>query len=284
MLAADMGVDAIHDAMQPWGFGQLTGIDLDGEVAGVLPSSAWKERRFHQRWFGGETISIGIGQGYNNFTLLQLAHATAALANGGVALRPHIAKATEDPRSGEITALEAAAPQPLGIRPENIALVRAAMVDVNLTGTGRDAFADAGYRAAGKTGTAQVVGLAANQKYDEKRVAERYRDHSLFIAFAPAEPGAQPRIALAVLAENSGFGARAAAPIARQVLDYYLLGKVPTKPAVPAAGDDQPDAEELQQQEALRDLNQAAEARVDVPVVPVGAATAQPAGNAGSAP
>ncbi|HUN91439.1 MAG TPA: penicillin-binding protein 2 [Burkholderiaceae bacterium] len=277
MLASEMGVDAIHDAMQPWGFGQLTGIDLEGESAGVLPSSAWKERRFKQRWYGGETISIGIGQGYNAFTLLQLAHATATLANDGVAMRPHVVRAIEDPRTGSQVPVDPGPPQRLALRPENLAIVRSAMVDVNLTGTARDAFADAPYRVAGKTGTAQVIAMAANQKYDEKRIAERNRDHSLYIAFAPAEPGARPRIALAVLAENSGFGARAAAPIARQVLDFYLLGKEPSRPALPAAGEDLPDADEMQESETLRAVNQGGEARQDAPAP---AATADP----GSAP
>jgi penicillin-binding protein 2 len=268
MLAADMGVDAIHDFMQPWGFGQPTGIDLEGEASGVLPSSAWKERRFKQRWYGGETISIGIGQGYNSFTLLQLAHATATLANGGVAVRPHVARAVEDPASGEKTLIDFGPPQTMPVKPEYIALVRAAMVDVDLVGTGREAFADAAYRVAGKTGTAQVIAIAANQKYDEKRIAERNRDHSLFIAFAPADPASRPRIAVAVLAENSGFGARAAAPITRQVLDYYLLGKVPTRPALPASTDDQPDADEVQESETLRDVNQATVPPPDGAVAP----------------
>jgi len=149
------------------------------------------------------------------------------------------------------------------ISPENLALVRAAMVDVNISGTAREAFVGAGYKVAGKTGTAQVVGIAANQKYDEKRIAERHRDHALYIAFAPAEPGATPTIALAVLVENAGFGARAAAPIARQVLDYYLLGKEPTRPALPREGDDQPDADEMAQTEALREIDQAASASPD---------------------
>jgi penicillin-binding protein 2 len=242
----------------------------------VLPSSAWKERRFKQRWYGGETISIGIGQGYNSFTLLQLAHATATLANGGVAVRPHVARAIEDPASGEKTLIDFGPPQTMPVKAEYIALVRAAMVDVDLVGTGREVFADAAYRVAGKTGTAQVIGIAANQKYDEKRIAERNRDHSLFIAFAPADPGSRPRIAIAVLAENSGFGARAAAPITRQILDYYLLGKVPTRPALPASTDDQPDAEEMQESETLRDVNQATAPPPEGAVAPPAAPPAPP--------
>jgi penicillin-binding protein 2 len=245
-LANDLGVDAIHDFMQPFGFGQLTGIDLEGELAGVLPSSDWKERRFHQKWYGGETISIGIGQGYNAFTLLQLAHATATLANGGVVMKPHVVRAVEDPRSGELHLTVPSESSRIRLNPANLAFIREAMVGVNLEqgGTARAAFVGAPYRAAGKTGTAQVVGIGANEKYDEKRVEERHRDHSLYIAFAPADAGARPRIALALLVENGGWGALAAAPIARQVMDYYLLGKMPGStvlaqqdhPLDPAAG------------------------------------------------
>ena len=228
-LANDLGVDAIHDFMQPFGFGQLTGIDLEGELAGVLPSSDWKERRFHQKWYGGETISIGIGQGYNAFTLLQLAHATATLANGGVVMKPHVVRAIEDPRSGELHLTVPSESARIKLDPRNLDFIRSAMVGVNSEegGTARAAFVGATYRAAGKTGTAQVVGIAQNEKYNEKNVEERHRDHSLYIAFAPADPGARPRIALALLVENGGWGAMAAAPIARQVIDYYLLGKLP---------------------------------------------------------
>jgi penicillin-binding protein 2 len=231
MLANDLGVDAIHDFMKPWGFGQLTGIDVDGEQAGILPSTEWKMRRLKQRWYPGETISIGIGQGYNSFTLLQLAHATATLANGGTVMRPHLVKAIEDPRTGEQRLTVPKESYRIPVQPEHLRIVREAMVDVNISGTGRWVFQGAPYKVAGKTGTAQVISIKQNEKYDENRVHERHRDHSLYMGFAPAEPGVQPKIALAVLVENGGFGARAAAPIARLVLDYYLLGKVPSAPA-----------------------------------------------------
>ena len=232
-LANDLGVDAIHDFMQPFGFGELTGIDLEGELPGVLPSSDWNERRYHQKWYGGETISIGIGQGKNAFTLLQLARATATLANNGVVMKPHLVKAIEDSQTGKRQLVAAAEAGRVALRPENIAFVRDAMVGVTAdpSGTAYAAFVGSMYRAAGKTGTAQVVGIGQNEKYDERRVEERHRDHSLFIAFAPAEPGVQPRIALALLVENGGWGALAAAPIARQVMDYYLLGKDTTVPS-----------------------------------------------------
>jgi penicillin-binding protein 2 len=231
VLANDLGVDAIHDCNQPFGFGQITGIDLEGELAGVLPSTAWKEKRFHQKWFGGETISIGIGQGYNSFTLLQLAHATATLANGGVVMKPHVVRAIEDPHTGALKLTVPSESARIKLNPQNLDFIRNAMVDVNLSGTGRAAFVGAPYHAAGKTGTAQVVGIAQNEKYNENKIDERHRDHALFIAFAPADPGAKPKIALALLVENAGWGAMAAAPIARQVFDYYLLGKLPAGPA-----------------------------------------------------
>ncbi|HYA66556.1 MAG TPA: penicillin-binding protein 2, partial [Burkholderiaceae bacterium] len=235
-LANDLGVDAIHDFMRPFGFGELTGIDMEGELPGVLPSSEWNERRYHQKWFGGETISIGIGQGKNAFTLLQLARATATLANSGVVMKPHLVQAVEDSRTGKRQPMVTSQSGRIDLRPQNLAFVRDAMVGVTSdpSGTAYAAFVGSPYRTAGKTGTAQVVGIGQNEKYDERRVEERHRDHSLFIAFAPAEPGAQPRIALALLVENGGWGALAAAPIARQVMDYYLLGKEPTPPAATA--------------------------------------------------
>lgn len=228
-LANDLGVDAIHDFMAPFGFGQITGIDLEGELPGVLPSSEWKEHRFHQKWFGGETISIGIGQGYNAFTLLQLAHATATLANGGVVMKPHLVRAVEDPRTGEQRETVPKESGRIRLSAANLAFIRDAMVGVNSEqgGTARAAFVGAPYKVAGKTGTAQVVGIAQNEKYNEKLVEERHRDHSLYIAFAPAGEGETPKIALALLVENGGWGALAAAPIAREVFDYYLLGKLP---------------------------------------------------------
>ncbi|HTN49546.1 MAG TPA: penicillin-binding protein 2 [Burkholderiaceae bacterium] len=231
-VANDLGVDTIHDFMKPWGFGQITGIDVEGEQTGILPSSEWKERRFRQKWFPGETISIGIGQGYNAFTLLQLAHATANLANDGVVMKPHLVKEVENVRTGEKRMTVPKESYRIPIKPEHLKFVQDAMVDVNISGTGRLAFQGAPYKVGGKTGTAQVVGIRQGEKYDESRVAERHRDHSLFIAFAPAE---NPQIAIAVLVENGGFGARAAAPIARAAIDYHLLGK---KPAGPAPSDD----------------------------------------------
>ncbi|MCE3000844.1 MAG: penicillin-binding protein 2 [Betaproteobacteria bacterium] len=227
-LANELGIDPIARFMEKFGFGSRTGIDITGESAGVLPSTDWKMRRFKQKWYAGETISVGIGQGYNSYTPLQLASATATLANNGVMFRPHIVNYVEDIRTREKTPIEPKPLRNLELNPEHLRVVRDAMVGVNKDGTGARAFAGAPYVAAGKTGTAQVIAIKQGEKYIESRVAERHRDHAWFIAFAPAD---QPRIALAVIAENSGFGARAAAPIARQVFDYFLLGKVPQKAA-----------------------------------------------------
>jgi penicillin-binding protein 2 len=226
VLANDMGIDAIARFMGSLGFGSRTGIDIPGEAEGVLPSQEWKRKRFRkpeqQRWYSGETISIGIGQGYNSYTPLQLAAATATLANDGLMFRPHIVNYVEDLRTGEKTYVEPKPLRQLEVRQEHINVIKQAMVGVNKEGTGRRAFMGAPYTAAGKTGTAQVIGIKPGEKYIESKVAERFRDHALFIAYAPAE---KPKIALAVIVENSGFGARAAAPIAREVFDHYLLGK-----------------------------------------------------------
>ncbi len=230
-LANDLGIDAISDFMRPLGFGQKTGIDLgkddSGESKGVLPSKEWKKGRFktpeQQQWYAGETISIGIGQGYNAYTPLQLASAVATLANDGVRYRPHLVRAVENPATGEKKFIE---PQPLARLPwkkENVAIIKKAMNGVLKRGTAAQAFLNAPYEAAGKTGTAQVFSLKGAE-YRAGKIKEHLRDHALFVAYAPLE---KPTIALAVLVENGGFGASAAAPIARQVLDYYLLGKTP---------------------------------------------------------
>ena len=223
-VANDMGVDAIHDFMKPWGFGQLTGIDVEGESPGILPSTQWKMKRYKQKWHPGETISIGIGQGYNTFTILQLAHATATLAADGVVRRPHLVREIEDAATRRREPVAVKEQHRIPLKPEWLELVKSGMVEVNRVGTGRVAFAGAPYVAAGKTGTAQVIGMKQNEKYDASKLAERHRDHSLYMAFAPVDA---PKIALALIVENGGFGAAAAAPIARAAFDYFLLGKVP---------------------------------------------------------
>ena len=231
MLANDLTVDVMHDFMKPFGFGQITGIDLEHERKGVLPSTAWKRSVYkkpaQQKWYAGETISLGIGQGYNTFTPLQLAHAMATLANNGIVMKPHLVKMTEDPQSRQRTLIVAKESARIPLKQENIDFIKNAMVGVTTVagGTGYAVFHDAPYIAGGKTGTAQVIALKAGEKYDAKKTAERQRDHSLFIAFAPAD---KPRIALAIIVENGGFGSAAAAPIVRKALDYYLLGKRPS--------------------------------------------------------
>jgi len=224
MLANDLGIDAIAKFMAQFGFGARTGIDIAGEAAGILPSQDWKMRRFNQKWFPGETISVGIGQGYNAYTPLQLAQAVAIIANGGVAHQPQLVSAIEDFRTRERAAIEPRRLRALGVKKEHLEVVRQALVGVNKEGTAARSFVGAAYVSAGKTGTAQVIGIKQGEKYVESRVQEELRDHSLFIAYAPAD---EPRIALAVIVENAGFGARAAAPLTRKVLDYYLLGKLP---------------------------------------------------------
>jgi penicillin-binding protein 2 len=244
-LANDMGIDAIAGFMGKLGFGAKTGIDLEGEATGVLPSPEWKQRRFskpeHRKWYAGETISIGIGQGYNAYTPIQLALAVATLAANGDMYRPRLVSHVDNVRTGERRHFEAALLRRIPLKAENLEFVKQAMAGVNKEGTGARAFGDAQYTSGGKTGTAQVIGMKQGEKYDEKKVAERHRDHSLFIVFAPVE---SPKIALMVVVENGGFGARAAAPIARAVLDYYLLGKLPEGMVTPpGAGADEADAE-----------------------------------------
>lgn len=228
VLANDLGIDPIARFMALFGFGSRTGIDIAGEATGTLPSTEWKARRFsrpeQKKWYAGETISVGIGQGYNSYTPLQLASAMATLANDGVMFKPHIVNYIEDIRTRDKQQVEPTPLRNLGIRPEHIQVIKQALIGVNREGTGARAFADAPYTSGGKTGTAQVVAIKQGEKYVESRVAEQHRDHALFIAYAPAD---KPTIAVAVVSENSGFGARTAAPIARQVLDYHLLGKLP---------------------------------------------------------
>ncbi len=229
MLANDLGVDTIANFMQPFGFGQPTGIDLQGELRGVLPSTEWKRKAYRkaeqQRWYAGETISLGIGQGYNNFTVMQLANALSTLASGGQRHTPHLVRDIVDVVSGARHPIAPAPVEPLNLNPEYVDVIRHAMVGVNKEGTGAAAFLNAGYESGGKTGTAQVADIKANEKYNAATVAEHKRDNALFIAFAPAD---HPTIAIAMVVENVGFGAQYAGPIARRVMDYWIKGVYPT--------------------------------------------------------
>ena len=229
-LANEMGVDTIHDFMAPMGFGQITGIDLPGEVTGVLPSTDWKRRTYkrpeQRKWYAGETISLGIGQGYNNFTMLQLAQAASIVADGGVKHRPHVVRAVRDPVARVDVPVVQPQPESMGYKPSNIDVVRGGLVSVITSGTARGVFAGAAYQAAGKTGTAQAVTQAQNTKYNAKALEEHQRDHALFMGFAPS---VNPKIAVAVVVENAGWGAGAAAPIARRVMDYWVAGIYPSE-------------------------------------------------------
>jgi penicillin-binding protein 2 len=229
MVANDLGVDTIHDQLKQFGFGELTGIDIAGESKGLLPSTEWKRKAYkrpeQQKWYAGETISLGIGQGYNNYTIVQLADAVSSLANNGVRMKPHLVKEVVDVTTHQEKPV---APQVLGkvnVTPEHLAIVKRAMIGVNIEGTGAAPFKGAKYTSAGKTGTAQVITIKQGEKYNASRIDERQRDHALFIAYAPAE---DPQIALAMIVENGGFGASSAAPIARRVFDFELLGQYPS--------------------------------------------------------
>ncbi len=227
-LANEMGVDLMHAQLSPFGFGRKTGIDLEGEVTGLLPSTAWKKRAYRtpeqQKWYAGETISLGIGQGYNNFTMLQMASATATLVSGGQRFAPRLVREVEDTVSGERRRVGGPEVEALPLRPEDVALITQAMYAVTQEGTSVRSFIGAPYRSGGKTGTAQAVGVKANEKYNAAKLEEHQRDHSLYIAFAPVEA---PALAVAIVVENSGFGSEAAAPIVRRVFDFALSGLAP---------------------------------------------------------
>ena len=231
-LANEMGVDLIHEQLEPLGFGRRTEIDLQGEVTGVLPSTEWKrtDRRFRtaeqKKWYAGETISLGIGQGYNNFTVLQLATAMSTVATGGQRYKPRLVQEIVDVVRHENRRIASDALTPLGLRPADVQVILNAMHGVTMEGTSRQVFAGAAYTSGGKTGTAQAVGLRQGEKYSNIKADERKRDHSWYVAFAPAE---QPTIALAVIVENAGWGSAAAAPIARRVFDYLLAGQYPSE-------------------------------------------------------
>ncbi len=244
MLANDLGVDRIHDFVKQFGFGELSGIDLDNERAGLLPSTTWKRAAFkspeRKRWVPGDTISLGIGQGYNSFTPMEIAKAVATLSNDGVMMKPHLVKAIESGVNLERKPIAPIVESRINLKPENLEVIKHAMVGVTSEpgATAYNVFKGAEYVSGGKTGTAQVVGLKKNEKYN-RNGAERFRDNALYTAFAPAD---HPRIAIAVVVENGNFGAESAAPIARMALDYFLLGKRPAgKEAAPVPKADNSD-------------------------------------------
>ncbi|HEY8622264.1 MAG TPA: penicillin-binding protein 2 [Casimicrobiaceae bacterium] len=238
MLAGETDIDDTYAFLSRFFFGRKTGIDIEGELLGVLPSRAWKRERFKDKWYLGDSISAGIGQGYNAFTPLQQAQAIAIIANDGVALVPHLVKSVENVKDGTVRQIALQATQALNVKPEHLAVIKNALVGVPREGTSARAFVGSKYVSAGKTGTAQVYSLKG-EKYSG-RVDERLRDHAWYVAYAPAD---HPRIAIAVLVENGGFGAQAAAPIARAVFDYYFLGQKTRVPAAPGTGPREPDDE-----------------------------------------
>jgi penicillin-binding protein 2 len=228
-LANEMGVDLMHEQLSPFSFGRKTGIDVDGEVTGLLPSTEWKRKAYKkpelQKWYAGETISLGIGQGYNNFTMLQLASATATLVSGGQRYKPRLVREIEDVVTGERRLKSSDALPPLPLKPEHVELINRALYGVTQEGTSVRSFVGAPYKTGGKTGTAQAVGIRQNEKYNAAKMEEHKRDHSLYMAFAPIEA---PSIAVAIVVENAGFGSEAAAPITRRVFDYALTGVLPS--------------------------------------------------------
>jgi penicillin-binding protein 2 len=261
-LANEMGVDLMHDQLKPMGFGRKTGIDVEGEVTGDLPSTDWKRTRFkkpeQQKWYAGETISLGIGQGYNNFTMLQLASATATLVSGGQRYKPRLVREVEDVLTGQRRPVTGEALEPLAYKPEHVDVIRKALQGVAVEGTSARAFAGAGYASGGKTGTAQAVGARANEKYNAAKLEEHKRDHSLYVAAAPIDA---PTVALAVIVENAGWGSQSAAPLARRVFDYLLLGQYPSEEDVAA----------MREGKALAPIGTVRRA-VDVPLPGAGAA------------
>jgi penicillin-binding protein 2 len=221
-LARSLGIDRMHEYLGHFGFGHRTGIDIQGELAGLLPSREWKRSRRDQPWFPGETIITGIGQGFFLVTPTQLATATAALANGGRIMQPNIVHAEQDGNSDELIPHQPRLLETITIQEqEHWDSVISAMIDVvhSARGTARRIGKDSPYMIAGKTGTAQVFGLKQDEKYDAETIPEKLRDHALFIGFAPAD---NPKIAIAVIVEHGGGGSSVAAPIARIIIDAYL--------------------------------------------------------------
>jgi penicillin-binding protein 2 len=224
-LARTLGIDKLSEYLGAFGLGAPTGIDLPGELAGILPSRAWKQKTQRLPWFPGETLITGIGQGFTLATPLQLSAITAAMATRGQRLRPEMVFAVEHPVSETVTRTDPEARTPVPIPQSSVwETVTDAMQEVvhGPRGTARSIGVRVPYRIAGKTGTAQVFGIAQDEEYVAEEIDKKLRDHALFIAFAPAD---DPRIAVAVIVENGGGGGAIAAPIARKVMDAYLLGE-----------------------------------------------------------
>jgi penicillin-binding protein 2 len=243
-LAEALGIGKLHEALTALGFGVPTGVDVGGERPGLMPSEEWKMQTYKQQWYPGDTVIVGIGQGYLLVTPIQLAHAAAVIAARGKAFRPRLVTAVRDAGTGAVKRLAPVAEPPLDLKDPHMwdVIIEGMVMVTEAGGTAVVATRGAPYKIAAKTGTAQVFSLGQDEKYIAKNVAERLRDHALFIAFAPADA---PKLAIAVLVENGGHGGDVAAPIARKVFDAYLLGKYepdapappppPTRPAADAA-------------------------------------------------
>lgn len=227
-LAVELGIKRISEFVRHFGFGKKTNVDLVGEKSGLLPTPEWKKKRYKKPWYKGDTVIVGIGQGYMLVTPMQLAHATATLANRGVSMRPHFALRFSDALGQKVEINKPVVQDKIDINIDDFNIVENAMIHVTLPGgTARRVGEGAPYRVAGKTGTAQVITIKQNEKYDAKTISERNRDHALFIAYAPVN---DPKIALGIIVENGEHGGSTAGPIARKILDYYLLGKRPPAP------------------------------------------------------
>ena len=221
-LALDLGIDRIHDYLDQFGFGRPTGVDLPSESSGVLPSTAWKRAQFNESWYPGETVNSGIGQGFNVTTPIQLANALATLANGGRRYVPRLLYAVRPPQGERASRVPAPLAEAVPVNDAgNWSLVQEGLRRVvhGPRGTARAVAPAEGWEMAGKTGTAQVFGLARDQEYVEAEVAEHLRHHALFIAYAPFDA---PSLAVAVVVDHGGAGSRAAAPVARAVFDAWL--------------------------------------------------------------
>jgi penicillin-binding protein 2 len=219
-LAHKLGIDRLHDYMERFGFGQRVSLDMFEETAGLMPSRDWKRNRYRQPWYPGETLILGIGQGYMQATPLQLAQATALMASKGKWIRPHLARSI-----GGLQPADDNTPPDIVLRDHQAwDSVQLGMEHVlhGARGTARKVGDAAQYRIAGKSGTAQVVAIKQGERYDRNKIQERHRDHALFVAYAPA---AKPKIAVAVMVENGESGSGVAAPVAKQVLDAWLLDK-----------------------------------------------------------
>ncbi len=222
-MAYRVGIDKIHDYMTRFGFGQYSGLDIEEESKGILPSREWKQKRHRQPWFQGDTISVGIGQGYWTATLIQLARAHSILTQHGRIITPHLGMAfgSGDKQQPIVPAEQ----DPIQVKDDNywnVALQGMYLVNNGPEGSGRHAFAGTPYKSGGKSGTAQVVGMKENQRYDASKLKAEHRDNALFVTFAPFD---NPRVVCALILENAGGGSKNAAPLARAMLDSYLLNK-----------------------------------------------------------